>query len=237
MSESKNVQKAEYLLKTILFDPSKAAQLNVYDWASESSRWNELATNLMSRACDMPEEELRELTKYLSDLGHLDIEQLAKIKIRGDKIDRSDEAATKILDVFLRKGVPEEQALRILLLLCQIAGGLSSNFGGKIQRYLRSYGEQMLKDIPKFFSLKGIGSDEIQQIFTLWLQKVLNMPVPLRDPVLSKFCQKNGISTDELLEAADNINLNVAIVDEMLRLESATGKEHERGPGDSAKSS
>jgi hypothetical protein len=226
MSESTSVQKAEYLLKTMLFDPSKAAQLGVYDWASESSRWNELLTIIMSRICDVPEEDLRDLTKYLSDLGHLDIEQLARINVSGDEIDRSDEEATKILDVFRRKGVTEEQALRILLLFCQIARGLNSNFGGKIQRYLRSYGDQMLKDIPKYFSLKSSSDDEIQQIFTLWFQKVLNMPVPLRDPILSGFCHKNDISTDELLEAADNINLNVAIVDEMLRLESASEGGH-----------
>lgn len=220
MSESMNVQKAEYFLKKMLFDPSIEAQLDVYDWASESSRWNELATIMMSHVCDIPEEEQRELTKYLSDLGLLDIEQLAKINVGNGQIDRSDEVVTKILDVFHRKGVPEERALRILLSLCQIARGLNSNFGGKIQLYLRSYGEQMLKDIPKFFLLKGCSDDEIQQIFTVWLQKVLNMPLPLRDSVLSEFCQKNDISTDELLEAADNMNLNFAIVDEMLRLES-----------------
>lgn len=219
MSKSPNVQKAEYLLKTMLFDPAIAAQLGVYNWASESSRWNEFVTILASYTCDLPEIDLREITKYLSDLGHLDVEQLARIGMSGNEIDPSDEEAAKILGVFRRKGVLEEQAMRTLLLLCQIARGLDSNFEGKIQRYLRSYGEKMLADIPRFFPLKGSSGDETQRIFTLWLQKVLNMPLPLRDPVLSEFCQRHGIRPSELLEAADHIDLNVAIVDEMLKFE------------------
>lgn len=221
MTDSTNVQKAEYLLKTMLFDPSTAAHLGVYTWASESSRWNALVSIVISHVCDLPDEDLRDITKYLSDLNHLDISQLAQIRITGDSIDRSDEQATKIIDIFRRMGVSEPHALRILLLLCQIASGLNSErFGGKVQRYFRSYGETILNDIHNLFSLNG-SDNEMRRIFVLWLQKVLNMPVLIQDAVVTEFCEKHGISVDDLLEAADNINLNVAIVDDLLQLESA----------------
>jgi hypothetical protein len=220
MNKPTNVHKAEYLLKAMLFDTEKAAQLSAYAWASESSRWNELVTILASQGCDLPDEDLRELTKYLSDLGHLDIQRLAGIRLVGDQVDPSDEEARKIVQVFKRKKVPEKQALQILLQLCQMAASLVSNFGGKIQIYLRSSGEAMLKQAPKLFPLQGISSAATRRIFARWFQKVMNMPVLLQDAAVSNFCKKNDISVAELVEAADNINLNLAIVDELLALEA-----------------
>jgi hypothetical protein len=225
MGKSANVQKAEYLLKTMLFDPSKTDQLSDYAWASETSRWNELVIFLASQMCDLQEHDLRELVKYLSDLGHLEVEQLARINMTGDTIDRAGEEASKILGAFGRKGLPEEQALKVLLPLCQMARTLSSDFGGKIQLYLRSYGETMLKDVPERFSLKGIDDAGVRRVFTRWLQKVVNMPVLLQDSVVAEFCEKNGLGVTELVEAADNIDMNVAIVDELLTLETASWRD------------
>jgi hypothetical protein len=218
MGNQNNVQKAEYLLKTILFDPAISNQLGVYEWASETSRWNELVAVLASEVCDRSKDDMMELTKYLADLGHLDIPKLAEIDVRGNKIDRENEEAGKIIDAFKRKDLSEEQALKVLLPLCQIAKKLSSDFGGKIQLCLRSYGETMLREALALFPLQGISEDEARLIFTAWLQKVTNMPLLLLAPEVSEFCRKHEISIAELIEAADNIDMNVAIVDELLKL-------------------
>lgn len=237
MNDSTHIEKAEYLLKAMLFDPAMAGELGVYSWASEASRWNELVTIVAAHVCNLPESDLRAITKYLSDLGHLEIERLAAIRTSGESIDRADEEAQKILGLLVKKGVPAAQASRLISLLAEISKGVQTNFGGKIQRYLRSYGDKMLEDLPRQFPLKAGSVDEVKRIFTLWLQKVLNMPVPLRDSVLLAFCEKHGITPAALLQAADNIDLNVAIVDEMLGLESSGDSAPDTARGDSPRQS
>lgn len=218
MNNPNNVQKAEYLLKAMLFDPEIANQLGIYEWASETSRWNELVAILASEVCLRSKDDMMEIINYLADLGHLDIPELAKIDVRSNKIDRANDEATKIIAVLVRKGLSEEQALNVLLPLCQIAKRLNEDFGGKIQLYLRSYGETMLREALALFSLQGGSEDETRRVFTAWLQKVTNMPLLLLAPEVSEFCGKHEISVAELIEAADNIDMNVAIVDELLKL-------------------
>lgn len=220
MSNPNNVQKTEYLLKTMLFDPTISNQLGVYNWASETSRWNELVAILASHVCEQSEDDMKELTQYLTDLGLLDVQKLAEIDVCDNKIDRANKKVGKIIDIFERKDLSEEQALKFLLPLCQIAKKLSADFGGKIQLYLRSYGMTMLREAMAFFPLQGMSKDEALLIFTAWLQRVANMPVLLLTSEVNEFCKKHELSSAELIEAADNIDMNVAIIDEMLKLEA-----------------
>jgi hypothetical protein len=78
----------------------------------------------------------------------------------------------------------------------------------------------MLREALALFPLQGISDDETRRIFTFWLQKVMNIPVLLLAPEVSEFCKKHEISAAELIEAADNLDLNVAILDELLKLQA-----------------
>ena len=218
MSSPNNVQNAEYILKTLLFDPDIANQLGVYEWASETNRWKELVSILSAQICNRSQDDMVELTQYLADLGLLEIQDLAAIRIDGNEVDRGNELAAKISGAFQRKGMAEEDALNVLLPLCQIAARLKADFKGKIQLYLRHFGERMLQETLSLFELTGMKEDEVGLVFTAWLQNIMNVPVLLQAPEVMEFCQKHEIEVSELLEAVDNIDMNAAIVDELLRL-------------------
>lgn len=230
MNQASSAKKAEYLLKSLLFDPSISARLREFAWPSESDRWYELVFALLIHVCDQPGEELcrieraneiRKLVNYLGNLDHLQIGQLARISITEDRVDSTDDEAKKILAILRNKGISDEEALRALTLLCQIARGLEANYEGKIQRYLRAYGEAMLKDIPQTLSLTGISNDDIRHVFVYWLQSVANMPLSLIDSQLEAFCQKHGITTNDLFQAADKLDVNFSIVDDLVVLAEA----------------
>ena len=218
MNQTSSVKKAEYLLKSLLFDPSISARLREFAWPSESDRWYELVFALLTHVCDQPEEELGELVDYLENLGHLQIGELARISTTEDLVDSTDDEAKKILAILRTKGISDEEALRALTLLCQIARGLEANYEGKIQRYLRAYGEAMLKDIPQALSLTGISNEDIRGVFVNWLQSVINMPLSLQSSKIDAFCQKHGITTKDLFQAADILDVNFSIVDDLVVL-------------------
>jgi hypothetical protein len=221
MNESSNVVKAEYLLKSLLFDPSISAQLREFAWPSETDRWYELVFALLKHVCDQPEEKLRRLVNYLGNLGHLQVGHLARISIVEDMVDPIDEEARKILTILRNKGISDEEAQRALTLLCQMARWLEAAYGGKIQRYLRAYGEAMLEDISQAFSSVGINNDEMCRVFIYWLQSVANMPLSLQSTKVVAFCQKHGITTNDLFQAADILDVNFSVVDDLVALVEA----------------
>lgn len=221
MNQASSVKKAEYLLKSLIFDPSISARLREFAWPYESDRWYKLVFAVLTQVCDQPEEELEELVDYLANLGHLQIEQLARISTTEDLVDSTDDEAKKILAILRTKGISDEEALRALTLLCQIARGLEANYKGKIQRYLRAYGERILKDIPQALSLTGISNEDIRGVFVNWLQSVINMPLSLHSSKIDAFCQKQGITTKDLFQAADILDVNFSIVDDLVVLAEA----------------
>jgi len=151
-------------------------------------------------------------------LGLLDLRNLAGIDVRDNKLDWANEEVGKIIKTLEGKGLLEEQALKGLLPFTRMAKKLSANFGGKILLYLRRYGDMMVREALEPLPLQGISEDQAHLIFTAWLQKISNIPVLLPTPEIKEFCGKHKLSSAELIQTADNINMKVAIVDERLTL-------------------
>jgi hypothetical protein len=89
-------------------------------------------------------------------------------------------------------------------------------YDGKVQRYLRHYGQQMLDALSHDFSYSQIAKEDVRHAFTHWLQNVLNMPVAVSEPAIAKFCERRGIRAEELLKVADELDINVALLDDMI---------------------
>lgn len=228
MNESGSVRKAEYLLKTLLFDSFISPQVRELAWPSELDRWYQLVFALLAQVFVPPKEDLGMLVSYLGNLGHLQVEKLAQIDLAAGGVDSSAEEAGRILTILQEHGYSEVDARRALTLLSQVACGLEAHYGGKVQRYLRSYGEAILADLPKIFSMTGFSDEEVRHMFAGWLQSVTNMPLSLENQKVEDFCQEHGITCADLYQAADNLDINFSIVDDLVTL--AEAREMERTP-------
>jgi AcrR family transcriptional regulator len=193
-----------------------------HPWLWEVDRWRELVFALLTRVADNPEEDLRELTKQMADLDLLDVGELAKLHE-----DRDAPLAQRITELMTEMGIAEDQAGAALTTVIEAAWGLDQHYGGEIQRYLRRYGEQMLREIDESFHFTEMKPDAVAEAFTYWLQNVLSMPLSLTDESEQAFCERYGFTPLELREAADRLGLNLSVVDDLVQLHMA----HERPVG------
>jgi hypothetical protein len=98
-----------------------------------------------------------------------------------------------------------------------LAKAIEDSYGGKLQVMLRKYGNMMLNELESELG-KGLAIErkQLRAAITIWLQNTLEMPVLLEDEILETFCQLHNITQDELVAAADRLDLNLAVLDELL---------------------
>jgi hypothetical protein len=58
--------------------------------------------------------------------------------------------------------------------------------------------------------------EQVRYAFTLWLQNVLNMPLSLQSRAVETFTNAIGLTSGQLFHAADEMDVNVALVDDLL---------------------
>jgi hypothetical protein len=117
-------------------------------------------------------------------------------------------------DLFLEWGFSREESQRAVAVMSDAAEGLSRHFHSKVQLYLRHYGMLMLQEVDNFFSFSGLDNTQVRRAMTYWLQNVANMPVPLQDSTIKEYANRVGIGPDDLVAAADELDINVAVVDD-----------------------
>jgi hypothetical protein len=202
--------------------PSFAELAGRHRWPSESARWLELVFCLVYRRAT-PEIDvgvLRQLLGVLSALGMLRIDALAEAGKGG---------ASSDLDLFRgllhRAGLEPTEADSAIRSVCSVAAGLQQNYGGKVQRYLREYGETMLRELPQKLANPSMADAAIQTAITHWLQNVLDMPIALVEPSSVRLCEDLGVGFDELAAVADGLDINLALVDDLI---AASGDDETR---------
>ena len=187
-----------------------------HQWPSEHERWVELIFALVTRISKKPESELRDIIEELDDLGLLDIEELSNIPKVGSDIDFNSPFAKRVIESLSESKFTEEESKSSLLVMYEAAKSLMEHHDGKIQKYLRKYGQQMVDEFAENFSFSGMDKKDLRYAVTYWLQNVLNMPVNLNIESIDTFCNRSGISDEELVKEADNLNINVALLDDMI---------------------
>ena len=189
-----------------------------YPWVWEHDRWKELVFCLLTRISTKDHEELHLICDNLHTLGLLDISALAEIDHPNDQL------SVLITDFLLQHEFSKKEADRAIVSMSEVANGLKKYYKGKIQEYLRSYGLLLLEDVPKKFQFTSLSNEDVEFAFTYWLQNVMNMPLSLKDPTLLEFSQSTGLHLDELLQAADDLGINTAILDDLVQMNSLTKK-------------
>lgn len=215
MNATKN-EEAQYLLRKLLTEEGPGLALN-HPWLWEADRWKELVFALLTRVVSLPEDRARELTGNLNDLDLLDVAALANIGQDPKAPDLSNPHARHIIEELQEYGFSPEEARRALATICEAAVGLHKNFGGKVQAYLRSYGELMLREINRTFQFSALKDADVAFAFTYWLQNVLNMPLSLLDSNVLAFCEQHQLTPGQLIEAADDLDLNLAFLDDLVQ--------------------
>ncbi len=208
----------QYLLRKLLaLETADLASGNHWLW--EGDRWKELVFALLAHITGLAEDQVRELTDHMENLGLLDVGTLASIG-KGSSPDLNSPNARHILELLQENGFSPEESQSGLTTICEAAVGLQKHFGGKVQRYLRSYGESMLREINQFFRFSKMEDPEVKLAFTYWLQNVLTMPLSLFDSNVVMFCERHHLTPEELIAAADDLDLNVALLDDLIQLET-----------------
>lgn len=209
--------KKEQLTEFIVSEFTRfALTLGRYQWPWESARWHELVFCLMARVDDSPQalEIARETTSIFSDLDLLVVESLAKITPSKGEPKLDEPQLGLMLKILERQGYSEEEAKTIVISICQAARSLQDAYDGKIQKYLRQYGEKMLAELPQHFSFSRLSAADTRYAFTHWLQNVVNMPVLLSEPMVDTLCREFEVTVDELAAIADRNNINAALIDD-----------------------
>lgn len=218
--DEQRYREEKYLLhKMIVMDGEDFLSGNLWFW--EVDRWKELVFALLTQIVSLPEDKIRELVDSLLRLDLLDIHYLAKIDLESNYLQANSTYASHILEFLEENGISQSEAEESLTTVCEAAIGLQEHYDGKVQRYLRQYGEMILQEVETIFKFSHLNKAAIRQAFTYWLQNVLNMPLSLFDENIQQFCEKNQLKPHQLFEAADELNINFALVDDLVELHNA----------------
>jgi hypothetical protein len=213
-STKSNLEEAKYILRKSL--TIEGADLTMdHLWIWEGERWKELVFSLLSKVIDFSENEIRNLVNDLQELELLNIETLSSFSRMNTIPDFENLYAHHILELFQENGISEADAKKGVTVMCEAALGLQEHYSGKVQRYLRHYGELMVKEINQVFRFSELSKNEVEHAITYWLQNVLNLPLSLADENVEKFCEANNITVKDLYLAADELDMNFALVDDI----------------------
>jgi len=188
-----------------------------YQWPLETERWHELAFCLLYRIGQplLPAQDARRIVETLAELDLLQVQTLASWMGTGGELDQDQPDAQWVLGLLGYYGLPLEQATVALTTWCQAAYALQQGFGGKVQRYLREYGQQMVDDMQQRFRFTQLDDADARHAFTHWLQNVLNMPLALMEPAVEQLCEALELTPEEWIALADELDLNLALLDDM----------------------
>jgi hypothetical protein len=205
-------KKAHHLLKKLIY-VAGGSVASSHQWLWEGERWKELVFALLAQVSTVGEDAVREIADELYQLDLLDVETLAGLRRKG----RGDEStAGRIIAIMREGGIGKDEAALGLASICDAASGLVANHSGKIQFYFRAHAQRMVKDAQKVFGLSAMKEHEARMAITYWLQNVLNMPLSLQDKTINTFAGEHGVTGAALYAAADELDLNVALLDDLV---------------------
>lgn len=186
-------------------------------WIWEFDRFDELVFALFTRMSDSTELEVRQLVEELRALGLLDVPMLAAVPLEAGRLaSAEDPAVQQLLRAIGDSGLADEVSRRMIVTLVELAQALMRGYDGKLQRYLRRYGELMLSELGDSFSFSQLSQEQVLDSFTYWLQNALLMPLSLVDDNVRAFGESHGLTESDLITSADELGLNLAWMDDVI---------------------
>lgn len=203
-------------------------------WISELDRFDELVFALFTRMTHRTELEARQLVEGLRALGLLDVPTLAAVPLEaGHVAPAEDPAVQRLFRTISDSGLTDEVSRRMTVTLVELAQALMRGYDGKLQRYLRRYGERMLAELGDSFSFSQLSQEQVLGAFTYWLQNALLMPLSLVDDSVRAFAKSHGLTESDLIASADELGLNLAWMDDVLEADARSTAMAEADPAPS----
>jgi hypothetical protein len=187
-------------------------QLPQFGWPSETGRWMELLICLVHQM--RPSGDIQEVRRALSiwrELGLVGPGALTSVTKGGE-----DEIVLQF--VLKRHGFGEGEALDAVRMVVSAASAVVTRYGGKLQRCLRAHAEAARDELATAFAEVGVPLERLRFALTHWLQNTTNAPLSLEHESVVAFCTGHGISMQELRKAADDLDLNLSQLDDLLDL-------------------
>ena len=190
-----------------------------YKWEDESARWTELVYCIFAELTEHSYRDARRLANDLADLNLLDVNDLAGIPIMDDGMVNPDNSRVRtITDILKANGVAEDDIKKSLSAICKVAQAICENYDGKIQKFLRKYGHEIVNEFDSHVSFSEVSKGTQSRILVKWIQNTLAMPLAFSNVYTARFCERKGASYWELAEAADNLGINGAMLDDLLEV-------------------
>jgi len=200
----------QHQIVKLLTLPGAREIVQSHRWAHEGDRCHELLTSLLLRAIQLPERQVRFLAARLRFLGLMEVSEWAS---------GEDEARTlrkRALSVLEEAGVKADDAARAVTVLQETSEAIQKAFDGKMQRFLRTVGDKALTDLLSALSLKTLPKAEARAALAFWLQNVAALPISLGRESTDRFCRDHGVNRETLLQSTDELDLNVAVLDDLI---------------------
>ena len=192
-----------YLEGSLLIEPMP--------WEYEKDRLTELFVCGLAASECMDAHQARSAVESLETL-HLLEHQLFRTM--------TDEQTRFVERVFLQHGCDAAGACNALAVCSAISECVSNRWQGHVQRFLRRFGDEMVEQLGAELVAAGMPESFSRKAGALWLQNVCNMPVILRgDAHIVALCERHAIDESALLAVADEIGINVAVLDDLLNLD------------------
>ena len=190
-----------------------------YKWEDESTRWTELVYCIFAELTEHSYRDARRLANEIADLNLLDVEDLAGIPIMDDGMVNPDNSRVRtITDILKANGVTENDTKKSLSAICKVAQAIEENYDGKIQKFLRKYGHEIVNEFDSHVSFSEVSKGTQSRILVKWIQNTLCMPLAFSNVYTARFCERKGATYWELAEAADNLGVNGAMLDDLLEV-------------------
>ncbi|NJM99965.1 MAG: hypothetical protein HC800_25015 [Phormidesmis sp. RL_2_1] len=182
-----------------------------FQWPLENMRWNELVFCILEEYSSAPLAEVA--ARAMSELDLLDVEKLAQLDEH--KLTPTINRAQLILGILREAGFEEKSAKCALTSIVEVAKAVQTKFDGKVQSLLRSQGEYLIQKSTDSLGFSTLDNKSAQQVVTRWLQNILNLPVCLNSKSTQVFCTEMAVSVSDLIATADDLDINLALVDEL----------------------
>jgi hypothetical protein len=183
--------------------------LEEYQWEMEEDRWAELIIILFSGIGINPvvSKQAVDLLKGLNLLTPKDLEKTG------------DEQIAFICQVLLKAEMEVKEAELAARALLKLSRVINAKCNGYIQKWLRSHGEKMVKELQTYLIRSGVESQDAKRIATVWLQNVCNLPLLLEsDDHIKNFCSKFKLTEAGLANILDELGLNACVADDLLAI-------------------
>lgn len=194
----------QYLLQRLEGNPVLLEQ----PWADEAIRWAELVFCYLDQSRRAEPAVTRQAVSILTMLNVVAPGKLAQLSLN---------QATIVRYVLSEAGWTNEEAETAIAGLEAIARAFIREGGAAkvLREESREMHQRLCSRLEKFGAIPCL-----TPALGHWLQNACSLPVPVDREEWERFAQGLGYSYDELIRAADDIDLNVALIDDLIREEN-----------------